>query len=522
MKNLYTRKFYRIAVTTAILLATIAIIWLLYGVIAALGRFIAPSVAAHTFIIFVTLTLLATSVSWGFAEKIYNIPQYNIYDKDYQEREKQENRLHDYKFIATSIAVFSGIMVIVGTSIVVMWGGYYQGSVLNSFTKYTESPQNEYLWREPWIVAERSALSKTTQIEGNLMESNTTFLPYSNQYVTPVKARGFTSGLSAVVSQSFEDYATETCSFEKEVPTSKGVLNMNLNRVISLLDIRLQYNEKDIWAYCEGAKATLVVPVITMTGFPQGHPVPAGVVLFKGETVELRKDVASGELPGPVYPLSLAAAQRRALNTPPGFMDYLDSSGFATSDYTYIESNENNVTELLLYRKDGSGWDYVTPLTPNGKPFAITALATIAADHVTSGKLNQLTVHNLAGTREGNQVLADRLKVAFPQLPWSAGLRLVEVLPTSDKLWVGTLVSNQAVVHKVEVHEDGTACLQEVSGKEINCVLGYSSSSSDEEVLNKVENTPITVDFSKINELTNEELAKLAIEIANEQLRRAK
>jgi hypothetical protein len=110
-----------------------------------------------------------------------------------------------------------------------------------------------------------------------------------------------------------------------------------------------------------------------MVGSPEGHPVPAGVLIFDGAgTVRHLPSVEAGALPGPVYPASLARAQRRA------------SAG--ETGYGVAEGG------LDAENRASGGWDFVMPLTAPGSS-EVVATGIIAADHVTDGQLNPYVIY---------------------------------------------------------------------------------------------------------------------------------
>lgn len=499
-----------------------AVFWAWHGTIVTVARVVWASAAMKTFLVLLIVTIVSAVVAFNAQDRSFELgSRGSYYDREAREAADAARRRADkVSNRMAAVALVCGFLTVLAPLGLGIWGGYYQGTVLADSSVKTDDSQPTYEWRTPWVVAAQSASSRAGEVTGDFREDSTTFLPATGQYVTPVKARGFVTGLSTVVVQNPGSATADTCSFAAEVPLSGGLFDMNLRRALTFVDRSLLYNRDDVWVYCDGDNAKMVVPVMTMVGQPQSHPVPAGVAVFDGESVEILSSVAPGELPGPVYPSSLAAAQRDALRSSSGLADKLFSrAGYETSEDLDGDPNKGNVAELLLARADGSGWDYVTPLTPRGKSFTVTALSVVPADRVTAGELNELTIHQLPVAREGNQAVADRIKAAFPQLGWAAGLTLVEVIPTSDTTWAATLSNGRAVANRVELNSDGTLCLQDVSGEQLSCV---NSSGTAQEPTNATGAAPSETasQLSDLSVLSDEELAQLAVDVANEQLLR--
>lgn len=423
--------------------------------------------------------------------------------------------------VSVAVAIVSLVAIVLGLLVVPMVGGYARSTALVESVSMTDDAQADYDWRTPWVVASRSASSRAGNVVGDFATDDTTFLPGSDSFSTPVAARGFVAGLGNVVVQQASSSTAKACTFASEAPKSGGMFAANLTRAISFVDPGLEFSASDAWVYCDGDKAKLVVPVIRMAGQPEAHPVPGGVVVYDGAQATLMTEVKSGELPGPVYPSSLAAAQRESMEVGSGLLDKVfGRAGFETSEDTDGDPNSGNVSEILLAKKSG-GWDYVTPLTPRGKSFTVTALASVPADHVKAGELNPLVVHRLAEPREGNQALADRVKAAFPQLGWAAGLQLVEVVPTSAGTWEASLVNGRAVANRVQVKADGAMCLLSAAGREISCVDASGSAQAPTDATGATPTSASVPASSDLDGLSDAELAQLALEVASEQLRRA-
>ncbi|MBT0768328.1 hypothetical protein KIH74_05300 [Kineosporia sp. J2-2] len=403
-----------------------------------------------------------------------------------------------------------------------VWGGYHRAQQLSESIEITGGAQPEYEWRTPWVVAANSVVSRAGSVVGTFDEDATTFLPATGAYVTPVRARGWIKGFNQIVVQTPGENTVGTCDFDAQVPVARGWFQYNLRRALSFVGGDLMADPQDVWAYCDGDKGVMVVPVTRYAGFPEQHPVPGGVVLFDGHSAVLHKDVKAGELPGPVYPISLAARQREASHALNGYLDRL----FRRSGYETVESadgpDSGNESELLLRRTDGSGWDYVTALTPRGTSKSVVAVATIAADEVHAGDLNRLTVHKLASARQGNVTLSNAIIAAFPQLNWNANqLSLTEVVPTSNDTWTASITKSTTVTRLVEIAGDGSMCLTYLSGEQIACVdAGGGNAGTDNGDGGTGDDGDGEGTSGDLGGLSNEELAQLQRRVADEVARR--
>lgn len=506
---------HRVALIWAGIIAAFAVFafWAWHGSITAIARTVVASASLKL--------LLASAIVFAvalFVASIFN-DRRDVYlgpDASAKERAHKAHANWGYR-VFTGLWVGAVVAAILAVTIFPLIGGYHRATVVAQSAEYSNEGQPEYAWRTPWTVAAQSASSRAGNVVGDFINEDTTYLPALDQFVTPVKARGFSSGLSTVVVQDASKRTAEICTFASEAPVSGGFLGANLSRAISFVDAGLEFNAADAWVYCDGRLAKLVVPVMRMAGQPEATPVPAGVVIYDGANATVVDEVAPGTLPGPVYPSSLAAAQRDSLNASTGLLDAVfGRSGFETSEDTDGDPNSGNVSEILLARADG-GYDYVTPLTPRGKSFTVTAVSVVPADSVKAGQLNELTVFKLPTAREGNQAVADRIRGAFPQLNWASGLTIAEVVPTSATEWVATLTNGRVVSNRVIIAEDGSLCLTDPSGKQLSCV--DASGSAQPSTTGTTQ--PGSVPSGDLAALSDADLARLAVEVANEQLRRA-
>lgn len=498
-----------IGVTIGLVLAVFAA-WVWWGTVATLGRGLAASLPLKLLIVGVVVVIVG-----GFLAMRRSRIRESLYW-----RSREEAAATKVPAVAPIVATLvTGGVAIVAAFVVMPFTGYWRATVVADSTTVETSEQKQYAWRTPWVTASLAAASKAGNVVGDFLAAETTYLPAIDAYATPVAARGFAAGTGAVAIQH-RDGTSETCTFAEGTPRlTGGWFSANLKRAVAFIDPGLDYDPVDAWVYCDNGVGKLVVPVVEYAGILEGVPTPAGVIVFDGANAELFAEVTAGTLPGPVYPSSIAAGQRDSLTSTGGVWDKVfNRAGYETSEDVDGDPNSGNVAELLLERADSSGWDFVTPLSPRGKSFTITAVAAVAADTVKAGTFNPLVVHLLDTPREGNLAVADRVKAAFPQLGWASGLSLVEVVPTSATTWEAALTNGRVVANRVSLGSDGSLCLQTPGGDTIECVTADGGAQPPSDTTGSGGSIPAP---GSLDQLSDEELAKLALDVAAEQLRRA-
>jgi hypothetical protein len=121
--------------------------------------------------------------------------------------------------------------------------------------------------------------------------------------------------------------------------------------------------------------------VVLVHGSPSGDP-----------RFERLSSVEPGQLPGPVYPISLSRIQREEANWAAG-RKWHDNESFGYEPSNSETQNGNNADFLLKSKEDGRLY-WVTPLTPNTSDSQLTiAYSVIPADRMQSGQLNDLVVY---------------------------------------------------------------------------------------------------------------------------------
>jgi hypothetical protein len=452
---------------------------------------------------------------------------YGIFGPDKWARTQRINRgTGRVAGIGIAAAVIAGLLF----SVV---GSYTRGQTLAESSTTVDGELPSYSWRTPWDVASDAVTQRATIDRGNFAAGDTTYLPASRSYSTPVTGRGFGAGFTKIVIQKEGTTDTQVCDFSTEAPRPGGFMASNLRRQIALIDSTLVVNHDDVWGYCDGDEARLVAPVTRMVGNLERHPVPAGVVIFDGADGTLRANVEAGELPGPVYPMSLAAAQRTALASTGSLTDKVfNRAGYELSEGSYDtgkggdgdgNSAELNNSEFLLGHSDGDGYDFVTPLTSRSNSERITAVSTISADHVEAGKLNELVVHRLGdASQRGNVDQVEAIRANFPDLGWETGIAVAEIIPTGDGVWEASLRNGGVVAKRVRITGE-TLCVLTADGDELDCTsIDSDDAAANEDVKDQddtTSNEPTDTGGTDIETMTDEELVEL-IERSAAELRK--
>lgn len=274
-----------------------------------------------------------------------------------------------------------------------------------------------------------------------------------------------------------------SCDFSGENEFNRalrGKRSNNLHNLVADRFPKLRYNRSDVYGYCDrekGNRPVMVIPVFrNVRSVNRSVEVPAGVLLVRGSPsgdprFEYKASVQEGEVPGPVYPLSIAETQRGEHTWAAG-REY-ESRGKFGFEKTRAATQEGNSTEFLLRsRKDGRTY-WVSPLTPRGSDSQLVlAYTVIPADTVTSGQLNQLTVY--AQDRDDKHVvnldqmerdIRDFVQQRSPGF-FGANGRIQEFTPASGTSWraFGVIDGDPRFVVSIDPNAGNTPVISNVRG----------------------------------------------------------
>lgn len=258
-----------------------------------------------------------------------------------------------------------------------------------------------------------------------------------------------------------------TCAFPEQARALQGSLWNSLGRTLHKHTPRgTLFRYEDAYGDCDAdGHAVLFVPLIHRAGWIRPHDVAGGIAVVRSsDDVVWRRSVKVGELPGPVYPQSLAIKGEMANRAQAGLAQWRSGrGGYVTAgDVDGVpdrdDPNIGNTGQFVLQEK-GGGLRYVTPLTPIGTGGQIVAMALTEADHVTSGEVNPTRLLELSQPRVANATTAQTLQTAYANtLPWAnAKLHVLEIVPGEDQVWRASIGRPLDVLYKVFISADGSS-----------------------------------------------------------------
>ncbi len=220
----------------------------------------------------------------------------------------------------------------------------------------------------------------------------------------------------------------------------------------------------DVWGYCDGDEPIVVVPVTEQIYFKDRTvDAAAGIIIVRGDhggvKLQYESTVKPGEYPGPVYPESLVAQQRKQSEWAAGRKNY-NRGGFGFEPVT-SDVQAGNVSEYLLRDSVSGRLVWVTPLTlRNSSSELIVAYSVSPADEVTAGNLNQLSIYTLADG-DPRRVNIDNLEADARNFFAnnagtfiSNGGKLVEFTPVDGNNWRAYGELNGQVVYRLDISAD--------------------------------------------------------------------
>lgn len=401
-------------------------------------------------------------------------------------------------------------------------------------------PVPEFADRAPFDVAVASAKKQLGDTAGTVGQMK--ILPAESDnglWAAPIVRRGMFVGYESVMELNLPLFGTgnaktqNTCDFDKDLATHRagGALPHNSLRYLvnSNTPLNVVYDGADLYSYCDGDTPFVVAPLKQVTGFWYPEWSSAGAAVYNGSTGELQILTDTSEIPGPVYPISLAERQRSALPAidksftehffgRSGWVSTSKATESVVAEEDTDDPNTLNATELNLRYLEESESGYVTSLTPRGESTSVTAVSVVDSGTAEAGTRNPLRiyVYKDGEHREANSTMAQSIRSDFSYMPdWASGLKVFEVAPGKDGSWVASIGQTQSVVYRAIIAEDGSITLIDGKGK---AMTGTSSTGSGEEPAPApVAGRPVDpgVDLStltpaELQELGNEILSELA------------
>ncbi|MFE9201392.1 hypothetical protein [Micromonospora sp. NPDC007230] len=442
------------------------------------------------------------------------------------------------RFAATGgIVVLGWLGAAVGLALGVCWlvyGEYLQDRGYVTTMRVVTDPVPELTARAPYLVGKAQAAPNLGDVTGEITDIS--YLPDSDRFGVLVERRGWLTGYEVGLVQEIplggNSRAQQRCRFDASTADARigGWFTHNLARKISAERRWVRFSADDAYVYCQGETPVVVVPLKRQTGILVVTERPAGVALYDGQTGKVTITDDSTKVPGPSYPISLAARQREGTAAVGGFADWwFERSGWGASE---DGANDGNESEFAMRYRDGSGRSaYVTPLTPQGEASSVVAVSTVPTRHP-GGRLAPLTVHRLSPTWSSPQAIVALIKSEYRDVCCWNDDQVFEVVPTGGSTWTATLGSEQSIRYRVEgrgqINGREATCLKNADGTLVRCAYAAPGSPEEQELQRREQQKQQEqaanggTDPGDLTRYTDEQLADLNRRVAEEVNRRLK
>ncbi len=419
-----------------------------------------------------------------------------------------------------------------------VYGAYLQDRAYMATAQIATDPVPALSARSPYVVGEAQAAPHLGDVTGEI--ADITYLPDSDRFGTLVERRGWLAGYEVGLVQEVplggSGRSQVRCPFDLEKADARisGWFTHNLGRKISSVKRWVRFDADDAYVTCSDGTPVVVVPLKRQTGLFVVTERPAGVALYDGRTGKVTVTTDTTAVPGPSYPLSLAARQREGTAAVGGFSDWwFERSGWDASE---DGANEGNESEFTLRYGDtsvgGAGSAYVTPLTPQGEASSVVAVSTVPTRHK-GGGLAPMTVHRLDPAWSSPKALVALIKAEYRDVCCYNDDQVFEVVPTGGSTWTATVGSEQNIRFRVEgrgpVDGREATCLKAADGALIRCAYAAPGSPEEQE-LKRREQQKQQEEAAKgsggaagdLTGLSDDQLAELQRRLGDEFLRRLK
>lgn len=415
--------------------------------------------------------------------------------------------------------------VVAGLSIVLLIiGCIYQGHIkqnktytMSQFATDDKAESLSFYERTPYDVA----VNVSNRVMGDTIGTPTGHIrsiPSTDTYTTMIVRHGLFKGYESVQEMTLPkmgelnaDNDVNRCQFSENAGLrfNGGWITNNLKTHIYLNNFwnpTMEVKESDAFAICEDGTPMIYAPMTKWKASGLApYKVPAGVMVYNGETGELVHHETMENTKLPVYPISLAKQQRESSVASSGYLDNIRNVvGMSASEDGV---NSSNPSEFGLLNREGNKSQYVTPLVPRGQSQSIIGLSTIDNDTTKFGELNPVNVHRYKENQEmlaPSTVVSNVISNEFDG--YKAGeLTSYEVIPSKDGLWTVSMGTDQNVLYRISVDRNGI-----VKAKMSSKTHGDTNTGDITEI-----STSITADKS-IKDMSSQELEKLLIDVAKE------
>jgi hypothetical protein len=314
------------------------------------------------------------------------------------------------------------------------------------------------------LAAARTAMRAAASPVAGVSVMDTTFTyqwgtsPNTGQWSAVLDGSGGGTPMYGVAQWDGRTNSAQVCRFGAGNRFGRAFGGSGRNSLRNLLADRhpeLIYTDKDIWGYCQGDRPVIVIAVQRQLDYRQRTvTVAAGVLTLEGSTsgrpdITHRPRVRPGELPGPVYPISLVRTQRDAAQWAAGRGEHDDSFGL---EPTAFETQKANPGEYLLRGADRRLY-YVTPLRPRGTSSELfVAYGVVPADQVDSGRLNRYDLYTLS---DGDPNIADLNALNVKAKSASCTGTLEQFIPLGGQQWRVYGVDDGQTLCYIDLSVDG-------------------------------------------------------------------
>ncbi|MCW3816193.1 hypothetical protein ONA91_17250 [Micromonospora sp. DR5-3] len=435
------------------------------------------------------------------------------------------------------VVVLGWLGAAVGLALGVCWlvyGEYLQDRAYVSTMRVVTDPVPELTARAPYLVGKAQAAPNLGDVTGEITDIS--YLPDSDRFGVLVERRGWLAGYEVGLVQEVPLGGTsrmqQRCQFDVSAADARigGWFTHNLGRKISAERRWVRFSAEDAYVHCEGDTPIVVVPLKRQTGILVVTERPAGVARYDGRTGQVTIIDDTTKVPGPSYPISLAARQREGTTAVGSFADWwFERSGWDASE---DGANEGNESEFALRYGDNSGRSaYVTPLTPQGEASSVVAVSTVPTRHSGSG-LAPLTVHRLNPTWSSPQAIVALIKAEYRDVCCWNDDQVFEVVPTGGSTWTATVGSEQSLRYRVEgwgqINGREATCLKNADGTLVRCAYAAPGSPEEQELQRREQQKQQEQAANggtapgDLTRYTDEQLAELNRRVAEEVNRRLK
>lgn len=395
--------------------------------------------------------------------------------------------------------------------------GYLVDRAYASHVVETDTPNPEFGQRAAFTVARDQIQSTAGDIHGTFVD-DTTYMPQENVYTTLMERPGMHGYIALEVEnvQLTGQAHSTMCKFSDQADRKiGGWWSHNIWRAIVSQKANVFFTAEDAYGYCDNNTPMVVIPLLQWKGLFPAVAVPAGVAVYNGSTGETKVyDKSPKDLPGPVFPISVAAKMREATAALGGYWDWQKSRvGYTTADGE--GTAETNISEFALMNKDSNSPVYATPLTSRLQSQSIVALGVVEAGTANAGEIPTYTIYKLPEPRLSNGSVNDRLRSDYSQdVGWASGLKVFEIAPLNAGDWVASIGMSKNVAFRVLVKADGSSCLERADGTKLRCADGSPTPGG------ATTSVVIPGSSEELAKLSDADLSNLLDQLTNEVKRR--